>query len=89
MEDLGFLVCLVLVLLLLVTGAMLMIEFMARPSTVVQNIFPAHRPRVDLFGARNDAASNALVVYCCSRLFVFSFVGLVFVWLWGYFTRGT
>jgi hypothetical protein len=89
MEHLGFLVFVVLVLVLVVTGAMLLAELLARPDTLVQHVFPAHRPRVHLFGPRDDAASNALVVYFASRAFVISLAGLLIVWLWGYFTRAT
>jgi hypothetical protein len=88
MENLDFLIFLVLVLVFVSTGLFMVHQLLFAPTKLLESVFPRQRPRLDLFGPPNPAQSDTLVIYVCSRAFAFSFVGLILVWFWRWFTRG-
>ena len=88
MENLGFLIIIVLALVFVLTGLVMVYQLLAAPTKLFENVLPDRRPRLDLFGPSNPAQSDALVIYVCSRAFAFSLIALILVWFWRYFTRG-
>lgn len=89
MEHPGVLIFIILVLVFVATGLFLLDQLMVAPARLFESVFPAKRPRVDLFGRPNQEQSDALVIYVFSRAFALSFVGLVVMWGWGALVRGT
>lgn len=81
MDGLLFLLFLVSILVVVVLGPVLGINFLTRTEYFLESVFPKDKPNLQLFLSKKSEDSDRLALYLFARLFAACLIALIGLWI--------